>query len=221
MDKQAFSSTFARESAFDEKRWKSRALDPLSNTFAAVREIDTEKETRTGTDRDTGIATDTGRETNTDADKKERVILSLLSLRGPFSVPNDAKFALALTRHLHPHLQSGMAIGMDMGEDNDDMKAPLLRWDVYSVFTNPNVRRQGIGKAVLRAAMEYAWTETVKADANANCVLALGVLDTDGTDGSDGGVRSFYEKAGFTVLRRDEEGGVEMVRCMGKKAVQS
>lgn len=143
--------------------------------------------------RGTGIGTDIG------GDENERVIiLSMLCLRGPFPMTDESRLVEALR-------QSGW------GDLAHTGKQPLLRWEVYSVFTDPGARRRGVGAAVLAAAMQHALAESIKVDAD--CVLVLGIL------GHDGGVRSFYEKAGFRVLGEDEEGGLELVRCMSKDHV--
>ncbi len=68
----AFSSTYARESAFPDSTWERRALDPLALTFVATTQT---------------------------LDKNNTQIIASLILRGPFPIAPDTKQEALLDGH--------------------------------------------------------------------------------------------------------------------------
>ena len=95
---------------------------------------------------------------------------SALTLRGPFYHAKDEP--------------SSLPTSINVSEAS--------RWDIHAVFTSPEVRRLGIGAAVLENAIQYAVKQS--AASGSDCLLKLGVSSENPAG------RALYEKAGFKFV---------------------
>ncbi|KAK3368327.1 hypothetical protein B0H63DRAFT_75116 [Podospora didyma] len=127
----AYGSTFARESAFDDKVWRTRAINRRVRTFVAIRRhVDDEKQTTTTT-----------------------TVLSSLSLWGPTFIEAEDRDDLISAAQAKRH-------AMETRENSQEEQRPLLKWDVAGMYTDKDSRREGIGATVLEAASQYAIRES-------------------------------------------------------------
>jgi ribosomal protein S18 acetylase RimI-like enzyme len=204
----AFSSTLAREKAFDTSVWRRRALDPQARTFVAVLNQDEDQDNTNHDDDDDENLTQTQ-----DTRQRVQVIISSLILRGPYaSSPPPATT-------IHEHQGTQPSTPSQTPRHNSSSRT-RIEWEINGVYTDRLFRGRGVASAVLKAATKFALGESAAFGAcnsggdgggssiGVDCVLRLGVTR------GNGAARRFYEKAGFVAVLEGDggDGEVDLVR---------
>ena len=207
----AFSSTLAREKAFDAAVWRRRALDPLARTFAALLNHDHD-DMNDDNDNDNDNGKNEKQPQNQNAGRRRRVIISSLILRGPYPSSPTRTTATPTPTHEQQGTQPSSLL-QNSGYDSGS-RTRRIEWEINGVYTDHRFRRRGVASAVFEAATRFALRESAAfgggGGGGVDCVLRLGVTR------GNAAARRFYEKAGFVAVSEegcgDGDGEVDLVR---------
>ncbi|KKZ64460.1 hypothetical protein EMCG_09554 [[Emmonsia] crescens] len=172
-DPQAFSSTYDRESQFDDATWAERLQNPLSKTFVAIHTEEAD-----------------GTETSDMEQLTRNKWLGMIVLFGPRALPADGSECNTPWKPFLP------PANLTEAPDPASIAGSEAAYVAFSMFVLVEARRQGLGRKLVGASVEAARVEAISMRASrANIGLWV--------EANNQSAQRLYEACGFNFLPDD------------------
>ncbi|KAM7192006.1 hypothetical protein V8F33_008584 [Rhypophila sp. PSN 637] len=217
-DPSAFSSSYERELAFDDDKWRSRLLSPIATTLVAVAEADSETTDRAASSDEENPTSSDDNDAGYRGNKSNRSpsMLSATTVVGPIPSP------LELVKYINDNKKvTDHPRGIERDHETSSVpEIDPLGWEINAVWTVPEARRRGIARHFLhevirlvqsrgqaaassqRASSEYPGEEGPQAAAGrrGSRFLVVGVEKNNTT------ALALYTKSGYVPFSEVKEG---------------
>lgn len=176
---ESFSSTYAREVAFEPSVWEDRLRNPLAHTFVALSEEfrspgDTQKAISLADIQDETVMLLTGR------------WVGMIVIMGP----KEESFVQA-------NKSPWQTVGSSLEKSDGDSSQPaILYYHMNAMFTEPAYRGQGIGLSLIEQAYSFATKQSrEKGTARMRCNILVDKINSAAS--------KLYQKSGFNAIAEE------------------